>query len=128
MTPKESELAFETITEGDIPELTRVIIAYKEQIVMEETLDAGLVRLFGDGTRKPDPPEVERVSAPGPGAAGGGDTERADVAPASEAAALAAEARGHYDRAIQAQRAGDWAKYGEELRLLGEVLERMRPR
>ena len=40
--------------------------------------------------------------------------------------ALAAQARGHYDRAIEAQRAGDWAKYGEELRLLGEVLAQMR--
>ncbi len=40
---------------------------------------------------------------------------------------LAADARAHYDRAIEAQRAGDWTKYGEELRLLGEVLEKMRP-
>ena len=114
---------------GRIPELTRVIIAYKEQIVMEETLDAGLARLFG-GTGRAEAPEVERVSAPG-GAAG--DPVESDRPGASEAvspqtAALAAEARGHYDRAIQAQRAGDWAKYGEELRLLGEVLQRMRPR
>jgi uncharacterized membrane protein (UPF0182 family) len=52
-------------------------------------------------------------------------------APAGEASAapltgLAAEARGHYDRAIEAQRSGDWATYGEELRLLGEVLANMR--
>ena len=39
---------------------------------------------------------------------------------------LAGEARGHYERAIEAQRAGDWAKYGEEIRLLGQALERMR--
>ena len=39
---------------------------------------------------------------------------------------LTAEARGHYDRAIAAQRAGDWAKYGEEIKALGEVLERMK--
>ena len=32
---------------GRIPELTRVIVAYQNQIVMEETLDAALVRLFG---------------------------------------------------------------------------------
>ena len=31
----------------------------------------------------------------------------------------AAQARGHYDRAVEAQRSGDWAKYGEELRRLG---------
>ena len=35
-----------------------------------------------------------------------------------------AEARTHYENAIAAQRAGDWAKYGEELRKLGEALNR----
>jgi hypothetical protein len=39
--------------------------------------------------------------------------------------ALAARAQAHYQRAIQAQREGDWARYGEEIRRLGEVLDRM---
>jgi uncharacterized protein len=39
---------------------------------------------------------------------------------------LASEARAAYDRAIAAQRAGDWAKYGEEIRRLGEILQRMK--
>ena len=43
-------------------------------------------------------------------------------------ATLATEAQRHYERAIQAQRAGDWATYGEELRQLGQVLDRMRAR
>jgi uncharacterized membrane protein (UPF0182 family) len=34
----------------------------------------------------------------------------------------------HYQRAIDAQRAGDWAKYGEEIRALGQTLERMKAR
>ena len=41
---------------------------------------------------------------------------------------LGARAREHYQRALQAQREGDWALYGEEIRRLGEVLERMRER
>ena len=32
---------------GRIPELSRVIVAYQNQIVMEQTLDAALARLFG---------------------------------------------------------------------------------
>ena len=36
-----------------------------------------------------------------------------------------AEARSHYQAALAAQRAGDWARYGEEIRKLGEVLERL---
>ena len=38
------------------------------------------------------------------------------------ASSAAAEAQAHYDRAIEAQRAGDWAKYGEEIKALGEAL------
>jgi len=40
--------------------------------------------------------------------------------------ALAAQAQAHYDRAIAAQRAGDWATYGKEIDSLGVVLERLR--
>jgi hypothetical protein len=36
--------------------------------------------------------------------------------------ALVAQARQHYDRAMQAQREGNWSLYGEEIRLLGEIL------
>ena len=32
---------------GRIPELKRVVVAYQNQVVMEETLEAGLARLFG---------------------------------------------------------------------------------
>jgi hypothetical protein len=39
---------------------------------------------------------------------------------------LALEARETYQRALEAQKAGDWAKYGEEIRRLGELLEKMR--
>ena len=39
---------------------------------------------------------------------------------------LAAQARAHYQRALQAQRDGNWALYGEEIRKLGDVLAKMR--
>jgi uncharacterized membrane protein (UPF0182 family) len=39
--------------------------------------------------------------------------------------ALVAEARGLYQGAMQAQRGGDWARYGEEIKQLGQVLERL---
>jgi uncharacterized membrane protein (UPF0182 family) len=31
-----------------------------------------------------------------------------------------------YDRAIAAQRAGNWAQYGEEMNRLGDLLRRLR--
>jgi len=39
--------------------------------------------------------------------------------------ALAVEARRRYLAALQAQRDNDWARYGEEMRRLGELLEQI---
>ena len=33
------------------------------------------------------------------------------------------KARDHYNRALEAQRRGDWALYGEEIRKLGDLLK-----
>jgi uncharacterized membrane protein (UPF0182 family) len=111
---------------GRIPELTRVIVAYGDNIVMEETLEASLARLFvTDGKALPPPSEGEVVRAPDAAAPPPSAGQPAAV-PDASATALAAQARTHYDRAIAAQKAGDWAKYGEEIRQLGEVLNRLR--
>ncbi len=110
---------------GRIPELTRVIVAYNNQIVMEPTLEAALARLFG-GTAAPPPPETEQVRRDTPDARPASVTSPVPGGDAVPLDALAVEARGHYEAAIAAQRSGDWARYGEELRLLGQVLGRMR--
>jgi uncharacterized membrane protein (UPF0182 family) len=102
---------------GKIPELKRVIVAHQNQIVMEETLDEALQRLFPRDGRAPipaaagpEPVPIERTPSP---------------AVAADTAALAAEARAAYDRAIKAQREGNWALYGEEIKRLGELLEKL---
>jgi uncharacterized protein len=96
---------------GRIPELKRVVVAYQNQVVMRETLEGGLAELFG-GAAGPR-------SQPGPPVAGG-------AAPADTTLrALAEEARERYEAALEAQRNIDWAKYGDEMRRLGEVLERI---
>jgi uncharacterized membrane protein (UPF0182 family) len=106
---------------GRIPELTRVIVAYQNRIVMDRSLDAAIAQIFGGGERPPLPPVGEAETAPAPLAG------TATAAPSSDALqALSNEARAAYQRALDAQRAGDWAKYGEEIRRLGEILERMR--
>ncbi len=101
---------------GRIPELKRVIVAYQNQIVMEETLDRALDRLFpGRGESRPPEPTPVEGSKPG-----------ATPAPTTQADAdLAAQARTHYQRALQAQRDGNWALYGEEIKRLGEVLDKL---
>jgi uncharacterized membrane protein (UPF0182 family) len=104
---------------GRIPELTRVIVAYQNRIVMDRTLDAAIAQLFGIDGARPQP-ATPRPSQPAePGAA-------AEPAEAGGLPDLSEEARQAYDRALAAQRAGDWAKYGEEIRRLGEILEKMK--
>ena len=52
-------------TTGRIPELKRVIVAYQGQIVMQETLEGALERLFGQGALAPESPaEPDRLTAP----------------------------------------------------------------
>jgi uncharacterized protein len=118
---------------GRIPELTRVIVAYQNQIVMEPTLEAGLARLFGAATGGPG--TAGATTAAGVAAAAGADAadRRAEREEREEAAAgpagmtaLAAEAQATYERALAAQKAGDWARYGEEIRRLGDILGKMR--
>ena len=48
---------------GKIPELKRVVVAYQNQVVMQETLDGGLAELFGGSTGT----RTEPAPAAGPG-------------------------------------------------------------
>lgn len=89
---------------GKIPELKRVIVAYENRIAMEETLDSALASVFGG--RVAQDKETASVVTREP------ETGR-NVFP---------QARDHYNRALEAQRRGDWALYGEEIRKLGELL------
>lgn len=100
---------------GKIPELRRVIVAYENTIVMEETLDEAIRAIFGKRQGKstkakvtPESPEKD-ILAP-------------QAAPSNN---TISQARRHYDAAIRAQREGDWASYGEEIKKLGKILENM---
>jgi len=100
---------------GRIPELKRVVVAYQNRVVMQESLEGALSELFGGSTR-PGREPTPTVATGQPREAAGGD---------SGFRALVAEARRRYEGALQAQRDIDWARYGEEFRRLGEVLRRL---
>ena len=82
---------------GQIPELKRVIAAYGDQVVMEETLAEALAVLF-----KPHDGKVGNVLAP---------------------TTTGKEALDHYYRAMERLKLGDWAGFGGELDQLRAVLE-----
>jgi uncharacterized membrane protein (UPF0182 family) len=96
---------------GRIPELTRVVVVYQDQIVMEQTLEQALARLFGgaNGPRAPQPTTNETAAAQPQAQPAAANPSAPAGSP--QLASLASEAQTHYQRAIDAQRAGDWAKY-----------------
>jgi uncharacterized membrane protein (UPF0182 family) len=93
-----------------LPELKRVIVAFGDQVVMEENLELALERLFG-GKR------TANAVVAGAGAV------TADVK--ASPTTLAKEAMSIYEKATNLQRLGNWAGYGDELRKLEQVLKRM---
>ena len=91
---------------GQLPELKRVIAAYGDRVVMEETLGAALAALFKDTAPAPARPAEAAV------ASGAGPPD-----------ARAREALAHYDRALERLKAGDWSGFGAELDALRPLLE-----
>ena len=99
---------------GKIPELKRVIVAYQNQIAMENSLEEAINTIFARKsvlTFEDAPPEPAAVVA------GTTGTESLET--------LASLARQHFEAATKAQRDGDWAVYGEELKKLSAILDQM---
>jgi len=90
-----------------LPELKRVIVAFGDQVVMEENLELALQRLFGE----------KKVVT----------TEAATATPTTKGSptTLAKEAMSIYEKATTMQRQGNWTGYGEELRKLEQILKQM---
>lgn len=134
--------------ENPIPELTRVIVSYGSQVVMEETLTEALEKLFGapgGGTADPGdgttgggpagggttggtttttaPPSTTTTTTAGAGGATTTTTTLPGAALPSDPAPLATLAQQHFEAALEAQRQGDWAEYGRQIDELGRVLK-----
>jgi hypothetical protein len=96
---------------GSIPELKRVFVAYGNQIVMGDSLEASLQAIFGR------PAAV--ATAPGP--------ESGARPPAGDGlGAVVGRAWEAWTRAQESLRRGDWAAYGEAQKRLEESLRALR--
>jgi uncharacterized membrane protein (UPF0182 family) len=93
---------------GQLPELKRVIVAYGNNIAMEETLDLALQKIFGGGPMKDREPQAEAKKP----LAGAEQSDRQ----------TALEALGHFRKAQEFLRQGNWGGYGDELKKTGERL------
>ncbi|MEG6565592.1 UPF0182 family protein [Thermoanaerobacterium saccharolyticum] len=88
--------------ENAIPEVKRVILAYKDKIVMEDTLANALNKLFNLQT--PTQPQVPQVQT--------NETQQELIKKANEI----------YNNAMNASKNGDWTDFGKNLDELGSVL------
>ncbi len=100
---------------GKIPELKRVIVAYENRIAMEETLEASIAQIFQLNVPETGGGQSPQVLTEG----------RATSLAKPAAGDLIRQAKDVYDRALAAQRQGDWARYGDEIRRLGIILEEL---
>ena len=89
---------------GGLPELRRVILAFENNVVMEENLELGLQQLFGG-----------RLGSSLRAKETGDEKTPLDQ--------LAKEAAKTYERLNEQIRQGNWAGYGEELKKLGQILQ-----
>ena len=97
--------------EGQIPELKRVIVAYKDKIEMRPTLDEALKAVFNvapsSGNNSPD------------------NTVPAENIYPTSLTIQAKQALNHYNQALHYMKQGNWSQYGQELNALKKVLSRM---
>ncbi len=91
-----------------LPELRRVIVSYENDLVMEENLEIALNRLFG-GKKSAITPAEKTLT----------------IEPKASPAELSKEALRAYERAIEMQRQGNWAGYGDEIKRLEQILRRL---
>ncbi|MBN2243234.1 MAG: UPF0182 family protein [Acidobacteria bacterium] len=97
---------------GKIPELKRVIVAYENEIAMEQTLEEAIAKIFeGEMSYAVLSGEAAKGGAAAPGTASG-----------SGPGSMVRQLRSAFDRAVEAQRQGNWAGYGEELKKLEAIL------
>jgi uncharacterized membrane protein (UPF0182 family) len=90
-----------------LPELRRVIVAFGNEVVMENNLELALQKLFGG----------KQIPAAEP--------EAVEMKGAASQTDLAREAMRIFEKATALQRQGDWAGYGEELHKLQQILQQM---
>lgn len=93
--------------ENNLPELKKVVVCYQNQIVMADSLDLALAQVF----------EIEASPSSTTPAQGSGST--------STQAELVAKANNLFKESQEAQKAGNWAGYGQKINELEQVLAQL---
>lgn len=102
-----------TAERGGIPELKKVVVALGEELVMEDTLDEALARLF----------EFDEAPAETPSDEGDDESDPADPTVSDDLQELIDRAQSLYEQAQQALAAGEFERYGRLIERLGAALQ-----
>ncbi|MHB8169088.1 MAG: UPF0182 family membrane protein [Thermoleophilia bacterium] len=105
-------------SQGQIPELKRVLVSYGNQVIMEQDLATALGKIFGTPVTGVTQKPPSSATTPAPAATG--------AAPSPAVKALINAAATHYNNAVAAQQKGDWATYGSELKALQDTLAKLK--
>jgi uncharacterized membrane protein (UPF0182 family) len=95
-----------------LPEQKKVIVYFSNKVVMEDTLDKALDRIFPAKEKQEEELQPEPADTPG-GTAG------------SSAEELIKRANSVFNEAMNAQRSGNWAEYGAKIKDLEDLLKRL---
>lgn len=104
---------------GALPELKRVIVAFKDTIVMRQTLPEALASVFGT-----TPPIANAAPAPA-NTTSSAATASSDAQITGSPQALVQVAIEAYEQGEKALQSGDWAAYGQAQKRLSTALEQL---
>jgi len=90
---------------NSIPEMKRVIVSYGENIILAEDIESALEQMFNY--------KQEDKGISGINATTGNSAEKLNKIK---------QVKEVYDKALEAQKSGDWAKYGEYIKQLGDMI------
>ncbi|WP_125154826.1 UPF0182 family protein [Clostridium rectalis] len=86
------------------PEVKRIVLSYGDKIILSENIDGALKQLFSyNGKENNKNSSVNSTKD-------------------EETNKFLKDARDLYNKAIESQKSGDWSKYGEYIKKLGEIL------
>lgn len=105
-------------TQNSLPEVKKVIVAYRDQIVMENTLDLALEKIFGSFISTPNISFEENIE----------DKEKQELPSESTKQGieeLIKRANETFEKANTSSREGNWADYGKYIKELEEILKQL---
>ncbi|MEK6263205.1 MAG: UPF0182 family protein [Clostridium sp.] len=93
--------------EKSIPEMKKVVVSYGNKIVLEDNIESALAQLFNDNDKNNT---VE---------------DKDDLVVDEKTLETIKSAKDVYNKAIEAQKSGNWTEYGTYIKQLGEILDKI---